>query len=45
MGTESEEEEDAQDIRFAYRLDTWSKQYASYDPEPMPFLGENVGLT
>jgi hypothetical protein len=45
MGTESEEEGDAQDIRFAYRPDTWSKQYASYDPELMPFLGGNVGLT
>jgi hypothetical protein len=45
MGSDSEEEGDAEDIRFSYRPETWSKLYASYDPVPMPFTGDNSGLT
>jgi hypothetical protein len=33
----SEAEGDADDIRVAYRPESWTRQYATYDPEPMHF--------
>jgi hypothetical protein len=45
MESVTKEEGNDEDIRFAYRPETWSKQYASYDPEPMAFIGESSGLT
>jgi hypothetical protein len=32
MENDTEREGDVENIRFAYRPETWSKQYASYDP-------------
>ena len=32
-------------IKIQYRPSKWSKCHSTYDPEPMEFRGENVGLT
>jgi hypothetical protein len=45
MDSTSEAEGDANDIRVAYRLESWTRQYATYDQEPMHFSQENIGLT
>jgi hypothetical protein len=44
MENDTEEEGDAKDIRIAYKPKAWSKQYASYVPEPIPFVERNIGL-
>ena len=33
------------DIRVSYGPSEWSKSHSTYDPQPMEFMVENVGLT
>ena len=35
---------DSNDVRVAYQDSTWSKLHSTYDPKPIPFTKENVGL-
>jgi hypothetical protein len=41
----SDSDGDPENIRFAYRESTWSKNHETYIPEPMPFVEEGMGLT
>jgi hypothetical protein len=36
---------DPENIRFAYRGSTWSKNYQTYNPEVMAFEEDSIGLT
>jgi hypothetical protein len=41
----NDEDGDMDNVKFEYRPMTWSRNHASYEPEPGPFIKEAIGLT